>query len=1125
MSILLKNYPAKKYFIFLIYAFIILGSVIIGLQITHTDVSASLDVDGVIQSGKCYQTSSTCRWSAERVNSERTCVRRCAATNKCYLSGSTPPCSCQGVGAFAVPIIRSPSCTNWLHCAKDLRTPCNIDSDCGSYSYNDPDGYESGYNKTCPTGNRCTGTANTPDTTPLICSCANGFQDNRGNCECPSATREVVDNSCLLKCGEYETRNPSTNICEKPTCTTNIIEGSCKTVHQVDCGDDIEDEETTCSINSSSSCTGGSCAGYPITVPCSGTGRRCSDSNATCNTSSKSCECNSGYEKFNGTCVEECDSNETRNSSGSCECNTGYTEISGVCTLDGTDDDEGTGDGGATIPEPSLCAQQWVTTTACRRPSTVPRGQPIPNGEETCTNTPDGCTGGDSCPIPNTRAKLCIGRGTLDPLCERKNTCSWRLDCVNDVVWDPCASGANAGTASVKCSGSDEDEDCKNTPKSFTDSQRKICFRFKHQIPDSESCTNSEERDTGEGEQDDVVSCTPACTGDLTCLSGTCGCAGGERQCGTGSNAKCCSTGCAGNVCAPESTYIYYDRYLKTSGVTATPVAGNATKLKVLWNRPRESIQGGDPNFRYVTGSVYYCAGTASQCTQPSNQGNVSLNSRWRQWSGAITTTSSKASTEITGLSSGTEYYVTIFSGVNYSLDSCHVIPSTSCRLTSFFGEYSDKISATTNKQCQFASCGLGTRTTGGVVPAGTTCSTCPTPPTIQSAQTSVNPTSCNTNITFKYTGGNSYRSRMSNGTTLPNKTYSRSTATGLSFYTLKNNDYNKTLTFYTSTRKNTDSSGLWSREAQRQITTPTQPHPKSNFTIQQIDNNQIQLQYTPENRITSAGLRFRWTFSETPRFHNRTNQNSQNPRISFSTPGPKTITLRVTDTNISTTNGHCSSTQTLNAGNEVTTQTQMQAPTINNVTYKLSDGPICAPQARITYTSPESTRTDILNLFIGDTQVHTDRVNVSTPDTRSFIVPINANTIYKAVLTTHDFQKTPTKDPSNPAEYIFTTPNTTTYPTANFTHTVNSDGTLSLNYTGTNTIQWNFKEPVSYIQGSSTSNFAQVQFSTFGQKQVSLTAKSSAPELNSCQYAQTIDVRATQTPQFPIIREIPPVR
>ena len=549
------------------------------------------------------------------------------------------------------------------------------------------------------------------------------------------------------------------------------------------------------------------------------------------------------------------------------------------------------------------------------------------------------------------------------------------------------------------------------------------------------------------------------------------------------------------------------------------PVANSTSKLKVSWTK----------HIYFDTYQVYYCKGTATQCAPASHRNIIYINANWTQKAGTqIGGAYSTTSVELTGLTPETRYWVMVLPYGRSNAGNRLSNPPD--------GDYSTRKSATTNKQCPaVVYCGVGT-TVGGVSPAGSICTSCPPNPTIQNPTYSVNKETCNLGTTFKYSGGNRYKTGIIGVKEFGEKTYTPSDK-GVSFYTLQPNDYNKTYTFYAQSMRSTDPqsnlrdrarkqwlSVLWGR-ATKQFTTPSRPHPKSNFTIEQIGNNQIQLQYTPENRANIAGLRFQWEFSHTPRFYNRTHARSANPRVSFDTTEPVKITLTTTDTNLPTTNGSCSSSQTAQPTTQQTSTSQMRTPTIDRVSYYLANAPICTPVAKIVYTSPEAERTDIINLLIGDTQVHTDRVNVSTPDTRSFIVPINANTIYKAIITTHDFQKTPTKDPSNPAEYIFTTPNTTTYPTANFTHNVNSNGTLSLNYTGTDTIQWSFREPVHYIQGSSTSKFIQVQFSTYGKKQVSLTATSPAVELNSCQYTQTIDVRATFTPSFPIIREVPPVR
>ena len=998
MSILLQKLSHKKYLVFLICAFIITGSVVIGLYVSDTNVSASHTPSPstfLLRHG-CYQVSSVCGNSnhgwGSTPNSSGQCVRTCQRLVQCH------------------PTISPPA------------RPSTQDSD------------------------------------PLELS----THENATLCEEKCAKPRNWEH--------YPERRTDLNSCSASTHRCTGISGT-----QVRC----EPRATTCTR----SCGDASTTPRGTAVSCSTTPSGCTDTNRVC--------------------------------SGTNPCGTGTQN---VCTP---------------IWNDPVCP---VSSTDC--------GQPVPNQPKTC-GTEVGCTGGTECPSPpnNTRTKTCRGTGTfceiIGEVCRASSggnkTCqcpSDKVSCLDGTCREICPIPPTdpkeviqtdtctkiCGDASTTCTGTAVS--CSKSSSECTD-RNDVCGGTNPCGTGTKNCTTCT-RSCGDASTTctgTAVSCSKS-SSECTDRNDVCG---GTNPCGTGT--KICQT-----TPPPSNRPARRDVYIKARTPTVVPVANSRTKLKVSWTK-----------HAYFDGyQVYYCKGTTTECPQASDKNLTPFNNNWKQKrntvagnsNGAYTTTS----VELTGLDANTQYWVMLLA-YNLSATGARM----EGRSKTYLGDYSTRTSATTNKQCPpIAYCGVGA-TTGGIVSASATCTSCPPNPTIQNPTYAVQKETCNVNATFRYSGGNTYQTSITElkevaqtggnagvSSIITIKDFGQKTYTpsdkGVSFYTLKNNDYNKTLTFDVRSRRSTDPSGLWGRTT-RQITTPTQPHPTSNFTIQQTDNNQIQLQYTPENRITSAGLRFRWTFSETPRFHNRTNQNSQNPRISFSTPGPKTITLRVTDTNISTTNGHCSSTQTLNAGNEATTQTQMQAPTINNVTYKLSDGPICTPQARITYTSPESTRTDILNLFIGDTQVHTDRVNVSTPDTRSFIVPINANTIYKAILTTHDFQKTPTKDPSNPAEYIFTTPNTTIYPTANFTHIVNSDGTLSLNYTGTDTIQWNFKEPVSYIQGSSTSNFVQVQFSTFGQKQVSLTAKSSAPELNSCQYTQIIDVRGTFTPSFPIIREVPPVR
>ena len=528
----------------------------------------------------------------------------------------------------------------------------------------------------------------------------------------------------------------------------------------------------------------------------------------------------------------------------------------------------------------------------------------------------------------------------------------------------------------------------------------------------------------------------------------------------------------------------------KITGVSATPVNGVTTWLQVSWST--------NANASFY--KVQYRRGTSGS------------------WSSVVTRSSP---TTIAQLQASTLYQVRV-QGVSSSTT----------------GAFSNIVSATTNKRCGAVRCDIGSRS-ARVVAHNVSCGGgCPPTPTIQNptqgpaqdSTYSLDKTSCNIDATFSYTGGNKYRPSITEGTTsiktFPEQTYSTGT-TGVTTYTLKPNDYNKTYNFVVASRRTTDPTGTYTKST-KSFTTPARPHPKSNFTIENKDDGTIQLRYTPEGRTSVAGLRFKWEFSEIPTFHNGTHQNSFSPIISFSTTGEKTITLTITDTALPTTNKECSTEQTIDGetGTIINAQ-QMESPVIEGVSYELLNAPACTPSAKLTYTSSEELRTDILQLYTGNTQIQTDRQNVSIADTRFFSFPIQPDTEYRAVLTTRDFAKSQTKADSNPVEYIFTTPDVTTYPTANFTYTVNPDATLQLNYTGnSNSIRWHFSNTPTYIQGSATSKSVLVSFPSYGTKTISVVATSSASELNSCIYSVPINVQpATRAPIFPIIREVPPIR
>ena len=161
--------------------------------------------------------------------------------------------------------------------------------------------------------------------------------------------------------------------------------------------------------------TGTGCTCSPA---CTGVSRYCSDSNATCNTSSKSCECNSGYEKFNGTCVRKCDSDKTRNSSGSCVCRTGYTtqtdgsccpnatphKVNGTCQKcsAGQVECNGVCVSGSTCPPPPTCTP--TVTNVCSNDC----GLSQRTQTETCTDdTNTSCVGGTTCSGYTLKTKVC----------------------------------------------------------------------------------------------------------------------------------------------------------------------------------------------------------------------------------------------------------------------------------------------------------------------------------------------------------------------------------------------------------------------------------------------------------------------------------------------------------------------------------------------------------------------------------------------------------------------------------------------------------------------------------------------------------------------------------------------
>ena len=599
----------------------------------------------------------------------------------------------------------------------------------------------------------------------------------------------------------------------------------------------------------------------------------------------------------------------------------------------------------------------------------------------------------------------------------------------------------------------------------------------------------------------------------------------GEYQCGTYPYCECCSGRGSTPRCSGNKPYGTHPNCRACSNASHTKCSDNVCRSACIGNvsnltaTAREGVVGViDLSWGAVSGATSYEIQYATSY-QPiehlklqngQERGSASLRTT------TTSTTNSKA-IQIT-ITDRSRYYFIV-----------RAIKSAEKSL-----QWSNIAWAYQNKTCptQPQQCGVGNitqRPDNAVVARTTTCQytnaqTCPTIPTAQTPTYSVNPTTCDVNATFAYSGGNVFDADIKEGATtihnFPVSTYEGITS-GTEVYTLKQNDYNKTYTFNVRARNTTHPNDVWSEKTTKQFTTPTHIHPKSNFTIKHKDNR-IYLTYIPENRGLGTGLQFNWSFSEPPTFH-RGNQNSISPIVSFSTQGQKTITLQVVDTNISQTKGGCSTSQIIQAEATPELLGQMKPPTIDEVQWLLT--PVsCRPTGRLLYTSKEPLRKDILNLSIGDTQVYTNFLNNAVPSTRYFTFPINPNTEYTADITTYDFKRTPTKSPSTPATFVFVSPPTSTFPTANFTHTISKDRTLSLTYTGTDSVQWNFTEPVSYIEGTSTSPSIRVQFPTYGNKTIHLTATTTATELNACVNSKVVNIQPDpQQYIIPKVREVPP--
>ena len=82
------------------------------------------------------------------------------------------------------------------------------------------------------------------------------------------------------------------------------------------------------------------------------------------NPTTKQCECPSGYEPFNGVCVEKCKANETRNSTGTCQCVSGFERVNGVCLAKCNDTEIRDVSGVCKATEPNLI-YKWSGDLSC----------------------------------------------------------------------------------------------------------------------------------------------------------------------------------------------------------------------------------------------------------------------------------------------------------------------------------------------------------------------------------------------------------------------------------------------------------------------------------------------------------------------------------------------------------------------------------------------------------------------------------------------------------------------------------------------------------------------------------------------------------------------------------------
>ena len=574
----------------------------------------------------------------------------------------------------------------------------------------------------------------------------------------------------------------------------------------------------------------------------------------------------------------------------------------------------------------------------------------------------------------------------------------------------------------------------------------------------------------------------------------------GDRSCGDDPNKNCGTPNTSCNCIK--------DFYRKAKTPTVTPVANSTTSLKVSWTHT--GVSRGRRGY-----SVFYCEGTGAQCVQPRLQTESRLISRWKQSGQRLSATTTE--TTITGLKERTQYYVVVINHYDFYQELYHY---------SYIGDYSDRVPATTNQQCS-TPCGSGR--ISKIASGSVSCSSlCPSAPVISrdSPQYAVDSKTCETTLTM--TTPITYRNGTINAQlgTLKQETQTTQGGRYLFTYLLQDSDHGSQMTYQARQRRATDRSTVWSEYSTKSFTA-VRKHPGSAFVIDTRPDNSLALQYTPSIPATPAGLSFYWSFSEEPIFHSTTHNGSVNPIVSFSTPGAKTIQLTVTDTTIPGTGSKgCAYALDSVSKQQVKNINVMDTPTDLSLSYLLSNAPQCRAFARISYASTEEERKDVLDVYVGDVLIRSDSKNVLVPSTKSFKFPVDLGTRYKTTITSNDLRRTPTRDPSEPASYTFTTPSATTLPTASFDYTLNPDNSLSLEYTGnSSSIQWSFSESPSYIEGSSTSRSVRVSFPTDGAKKISVSAFSrSLPEgLNACTYSVDVLIQSLFTPNVPTIEEVPP--